>query len=253
MRELIGVLAAIALASPTIVLAQPDPLEIAFDDCPGAPGALPQKVDACASNVGQAMSLVVSFVAPVDIPEFVALTAVIRVGRHNQPLPLWWGMVPGGCRQGMGHAEIGVSDVGVCADPWGGSPGFSSILFEEVPSTPSGSSFLQMTVEVGLGQADPLDLQTGVKYQLFTLSVPRTRSIGPDACPGCCEGVCIIVDRIRLFSRRTPFRIDLSNTGTPAVAYWQGAAIHTPGECIGVGCPVPVRKSTWGDVKALYR
>ena len=229
-------------------------IEIAANDCPGGPAATTHLVDACASDDGHAMEVVVSFVPPVDIPELLELSTEILVITwdpygEQRPLPDWWRLQPGGCRAGAATLDVSVPSGSVCSDPWTGLQPDITTVVEEVPFLGSSLTVLRVVVEIAFPALPPPSLQGGTKYQAFTLRIDRRAT---SLCGGCCGAACIHLME-SVLRPRSGDALRLTPGAQGDMISWQQGETTLEGGCFGPDCVVATRRKAWGELKALYR
>lgn len=227
-------------------------LNIAWNDCLGV-GGTTNKAFACNTNAGSNV-VVVSFDPPATIPTVVGGSAVIDLQSASTPLPSWWQLAPGGCRDGALHLDLVGSSQG-CADPWQGAatgsvsylPGFG------------GPSRARIRVSWGFPEALAVQVEPGNEYFAFKLILDRTNSVGLGSCSGCVDPVCLLLTSVWLYQ---PLGVGDTPICYPLNANflsWQGGAIGAPGcppaqdppqsDCLAT----PAVRRSWGLVKSLYR
>ena len=91
----------------------------------------------------------------------------------------------------------------------------------------------------------PLPVPQGVEAYCFKLTIDHAKTIGADACAGCLEGVCVVLNEIKL-NENQPWERVITNPLSRNYVTWQGGIPDCPGA-------TPVRNTTWGRVKSLYR
>jgi len=229
-------------------------LNLASGDCLG-----PQNANwVCTSNsTGNAFVAVASVLAP-------ALTTL--TGEEGMaeiafavPVPAWWKTVgTGACRL------AGANKVGFVAP---GAGGCAVDYFGNVGAGPSGGGFY--TIGPGSDPEGSVDENrirvrtvSAVDYNaalltpppavgdevfLFTVTVNRTLSTGTGSCAGCATPACMVFKKLKLTQ---PVGVgDFLFQAPLSYGYMtlQGGA--------GTDCPsaTPASRSSWGQVKSLYR
>jgi hypothetical protein len=98
-------------------------------------------------------------------------------------------------------------------------------------------------------------MAAGTQYGVFVATLDTNHQTGVDVaygppyylCSGCADGVCLVFNELILYQPPgTPNgNIDVTVQDTHRIVTWQGG---------GFDCTtVPVKRSTWGQVKSLYR
>ena len=102
------------------------------------------------------------------------------------------------------------------------------------------------------------ELIQGQEYGAASVFIALDRTVGAGSCAGCFTPVSIKFGCLEVYVAESPSAPALtlfgpSDGSQSDLATWQGGGgpfPPPPGGCTGV---VPVRSSTWGAVKALYR
>jgi hypothetical protein len=243
------VIAGIAHASAVRADAVPD-LRLAWDNCRGSGGAV-NRAFPCDTNLGQNV-LVGSFAAPGTISLLSGVEAVIQFVPSTQAMPDWWRLrnqtgQTNQCRQGSLSASGDFRDLSGCADAFAGAATGGITSYLVYPDLPM-SATLRLSWSVPAGTEGPL---TGSdEYYAFKVFIDNQKSVGGIVCGGCPTAVCILFASFRLFQPAgtiggSPIIFPLDGSDQH-VANWNGG---TAALC-GV---VPVRATTWGAIKGLYR
>lgn len=185
----------------------------------------------------------VSLGAAVD--SVVAAELVIDVEVASDPLPAWWEMQPGGCRAGVGWLAS-TAEPASCSDAWGGLG--VAVVQGWLPGTPGNSARhgrLLVAASVLPGDAVSFAADQPLVVARVAMTAARVTS-----CAGCTIPACLVFNSVLI--RRLPGSSYETLTVSAPVTVgaervtWQGGA--------GADCQaVPVRRSSWGAVKALYR
>jgi len=234
----------LATASPH---ARADEARLAWDNCV-ADGGTTNAEFACDTNSGFHF-VVASFVldGTVTTANTWGLEGEIHVGSIGTTSHLdsdWWLLSSDGCRPGalVSSADF-TGAAGVCADPYYGaaftytSP-FTVVVTEDRP--PHGSSkYGKFKVQVVSNQA--AELTEGVEYLAFRVRIDHTRTVGTNACSGCCRNVQLILEHMTITLDPDKPRPVLY--GYPYIS-WQGNS-----SCL----PTPTTPLTMGQLRSLYR
>jgi hypothetical protein len=195
--------------------------------------------------------LVGSFVPPEHIPDLLGLELWVDLTTCSYatgipcdtPLPPWWMLVSAGnCRQGSLHVAFENDPANTVCQGWASGPMAGGILAFISPS-PSSTSDARLVLGVAVPADSPAAVEPGVEYTAFTLILDHKRTVGTGACGGCEQPVVIRFSRAGLV------------TSDPARTWVLAVPLSLPADdtVLWRGLPVPVHRSTWGSVKALYR
>ena len=228
-------------------------INLSWDDC-GASGSL-NKTFACDSNTGIHV-LVGSFVTDAYFVSVNGLTASLELMSACPAYPDWWRMRTGYCRSTSLSASFDfTSGPANCFDYWqGGAIGTASM------GDPAGRRAL-VTLQCVLPVLDPRigPIEEGAHVYAFKMVINNAKTVGPGACAGCQDDMCIVLNSILI--HQTPGTPEgnrfLSNPDLSQVVAWQGGQwywnhLEPGGNCFG-DCPTPTRARTWGQLKGLYR
>lgn len=198
---------------------------------------------ACDTNAGSHV-LYASAVPGVDMPQFNGMEAVM-IFQMRLDLPTlsdWWQLGSGGCRFGaLTTSADFVSSSSSCADPWaGGASG--GMLYEAGYGSPSRA---RLRVIYALPQNEPIAAST--EYSVFKVTITKAKSTGSGACTGCSDLVCILLTQVQLTQPSGVGDVYVTQPLHSLLALWQ--PVDPYDNCYRD----PVRPSTWGQVKSLYR
>jgi hypothetical protein len=227
-------------------------VNLAWTDCRGD-GGVSNRTFACAANTGS-NTMVASFVAPAGVTNLSGNELVIDLISTTAPLPAWWAMKNvGSCRATSLSANAVISGAAVnCVDAFAGQGAGGIGAYTQV--APGGgwsispiveSQHVRITIAMATPAPGPIDLD--VEYFSANIIFNNAKTVGTGACAGCADPVCIVLNSIKLTQ---PVGLGDTVLGFPASPgsnqiTWQGA---------GADCnAVPVRNTTWGSVKSLYR
>ena len=240
-RTLAGLLLAGCLAAAP---AHGSGLSIAWDDCRRPLGTgNTDKVFGCTSDI-QEFPLFPSFSLPASMDSVYSMELVIDFDVAADPLPPWWQMAPG-CRTN-GWAADGTASLS-CNDAWGG---LGTGSFQGwIPGTPGASTrHARLLVAVSTLPQDAVTLLGNANYTACRILL---RTVNTNACmDGCSTPACMVFNSLLVRQLHTPSDVETLISGGEVGGSdrigWQGGA--------GADCAaVPVRRTTWGAVKALYR
>ncbi len=231
-------------------------LHLAWTDCGGATNL----DDACTSNTGS-FDIVASFDAPAGSTAITGEQGVIDVQVDGGAVPPWWqAVVTGSCR-GSAVSVMYTNPGNSCADyfntvgvPLGGigydyypvsptiAPGRVRIRTVSSIATPAATSF------------ENAGIAAGTNTYLLTIRVKMTKTVGAGACAGCDLAACWVLQNLLVTQ---PAGVGdyffLTTDGSGAYVEWQGGAVGAGP--FGSGCPgaTPAARTSWGQLKGLYR
>ena len=242
MRCLAVLLTAVLTLCPRPVAADAT-LALGWQGCLSG-GGFANQAFGCGSTTNQ-IPLVPSFTLEQPVDSVYSLELVIDLVHSVDPLPPWWRMDPGQCREGQIIADADLATSG-CSDPWQ-SLG-AAVVQGYTANQPFGASnHARILVAVVVPSDQARSLLAGVDYAACRVLI---KSGNTNICTGCSEGACLVLNSIQL--HRLPgssFEEVVISSAAPSGsnwARWQGGA--------GADCAtVPVRRRTWGAIKALYR
>jgi hypothetical protein len=238
---------------------------MAWNDC-AASGGTQLRAFACDVNTGSNKA-VGTFVLDQPMSDFVGVEVVIDLKSAANAMPPWWQFFnPGSCRRISMNATFDFSFLASseCVDPFG-QPGQGGLAGYCVP----GSNCVDAPYEASRARikmagaiADPVALETGLEYYAFILTITNAKTVGADACAGCLEPVCLLLNSIKAAGLNGA--TELTTVGAdpnPGLIGWQcGLATFYNPSAIGVcagnhpDCEsTPVRNPTWGQIKSLWR
>ena len=241
----------VAITVSSVAHAAPG-INMAWTDC-RSDGGLSNRAFACNTNSGSNV-LVVSFVAPAGVTGMSGNELVIDLLSTTAPLPQWWAFrTVGSCRQNaLSSNFVAPGTLINCVDPWSGQAAGGIGNYTQV--APGGGWTISPTVEsqharmvIAIATASPGPIDADVEYFSGNVTINNTKTVGTGACAGCADPVCIVLNSVKItqgvgigdFTLSTPVSAN-SNMVT-----FQGT---------GADCnAVPVRNTTWGAVKGLYR
>lgn len=247
---------ALALIVPAPSLAA---LNLEVADCGGPSVA----TWSCATNTGAAVVIVGSIRVPV-LTSLVAAESVVDLGfePNASGFPDWWRIGAGLCRPA---SQMQVSHVST----YGGASCVT--YFEQYPSSTTSQYviggtglspeavaawssvhavlYISTTVDPAVA-ASAIPPAYGDQVLLFTIRINRAQSTGTGACAGCDRGACIAFLQTRLKQLDGPDHVEHFDPQFPYVSL-QGGDVRN-GTCYFY-IPDAASRSTWGQVKAMYR
>jgi hypothetical protein len=206
---------------------------------------------ACNTEDGSA-TLTASFALDSDYDRFGYVKAQLDLQSDSPTLPDWWQFSNGGgCRQGaLSTTASFAAAPGGCTDPWRGQTP-SSTIYWQTASFPEGASGERVPLPnrarfTGYFWVNPyLPIVRGVEYYAFSVTVDHRNTVGAGACSGCETPTTIVLNQIVL-SNYLLHPLTLTTPLSNGCLRWQTGGATPCGA-------TPVRNTTWGQVKGLYR
>jgi len=206
---------------------------------------------ACDANDGSA-TFTTSFALDFNYRDFGFVACQVDLQSDSPTLPDWWQLSSaGGCRQGALSTTANFAAApGGCTDPWRGQTP-SSTIYWETTSFPDGESGERVPLPnrarfLGSYWVNPsVPIVKGVEYYAFSVTVDYRSTVGGGACGGCGTPATIVLNEI-ILSTYILHPLTLTTPLSNGCLRWQTDGA-TP--CSAV----PVRNTTWGQVKGLYR
>jgi hypothetical protein len=202
------------------------------------------KTFACDVNTGPPFSLLGSFIPPGEVNEFLGLSAQVDICTMTPTFIDWWAHGTGRCRGTTGlSVNFNFTSMLSCADAFFGQAagGFAyDVSYGDIDR-----ARLRIQCAVPFDNRLPLDALT--EYYACRIDIGRSKTTGTGSCAGCTVYACIILNSIQLFQPPAlAFDPILSNPIDRYFVWWQNGV---PG-CPGI---VPVKATSWGQLKSLYR
>lgn len=236
-----------ALAGATLFLALASPsfaqggIDLAWNDCGN--NGLASRSFSCASNSGEDV-LVGSAITGIDMPQLNAAYAVLDLS-SDPFLSSWWQLDTGGCREGALTPGFDFSTgYSSCLDPWAGAANGGTIYGPQ-------QGPLLSRIRIFCTTPTPTAVLGTEEYYFFRLTLSHVKATGNGSCGGCATKACLVLELIELSDPSLgPDHLTLNTPIFRQYVTWQGGQSNCPGVD---QTPVPVRASTWGLVKSLYR
>lgn len=214
-------------------------INLSWDDC-GTAGVM-NKNFTCDSDTGRSV-LFGSFVSPLPIDSLTGFTAVIDLCSMELTLPSWWVLSAGGCRAGALQASFEADAQPTACASVGSSPTLAFFQYTLGQHAWNDARILLFAYfEPGSTSIDG-----ATEYFAFALSIDHRATTEPQECTGCTKPTCIVLNEINLTQSTGEGDVRLTSPHSSYQATWQGGFL---------GCPfvVPIRASSWGTIKSLYR
>jgi hypothetical protein len=220
-------------------------LNLGWTDCGGSPASL-NRTFACSTNTGS-FTLVGSFVTPSSVTAASGIVSIMDMQTAGVLLPPWWGMATGLCRAGSLTANFDFTNgPWSCIDYWqGGASG-------AVTMDPPQGNRARIRVVATLPAGSPLitSIPEGDEVYAFKVIIDAARTTGLGACAGCQREavICFTSVTITQPAGAAGGNRYVWQPASRSYATWQGGGYVTD-YCF----PDPVRSTTWGSIKTLYR
>jgi len=242
-------------------------INLAWNDCITQPESWMIMNYACdGSRTGNPLRLIASFVAPDNLSQFYGIQMVLDVDRQFgtpspglarssgiTPLPDWWRLGVGECREGnlafpASLTGIGTGTTGACHNPWAGA--FTGGYYQYTSSYNGDPTRARLLTE--LFRDTPTTLTSGQHYLSGAITLDTGTDLpseGYPQCVGCCDFMVIHLQQVELYQvagQAWP-QPDIYILSTPDIRQyvtWQEA-----GPCQ----QTPARRTSWGRIKTTYR
>lgn len=219
-------------------------MNIGWDDC-GAAGVA-NRTFACDTNAGSA-TIYVSGISPIPLPSFNGAGANIDLQTNLPSLSPWWRFASGGCRADSSlSASADFTGETACLDPYPGSSSAGVTYYEEYNGP--GTATIRFACFSGAGTSS---ISATDEYYFARIRIDFEKSTGTGSCPGCLDPVCFVLPALNLGQPGggADGYITITTPGIRQYVKWQSA------DDSSTGCFLytPVRATTWGAVKSLYR
>jgi hypothetical protein len=216
-------------------------LNLYWDDCSLA-GTL-NKTFACNTNTGPPLTMVVSVVPTVDVPQLVGAEVRVFSMVSSIHLPSWWQTLASQCRAGAIGASFdpAVMPANNCLPVWGDNTPLTAVTLRQDIDR---SSF---EIRVAGAIALPIAV-TGDATELIVglIRITRAASTGTGSCAGCLNGACFLLESVTLVQ---PDGVGNYTFQVPATSNW---TTYNGGGSLPYQCYVPTQNRTWGQIKSLY-
>lgn len=197
---------------------------------------------ACNSNVGL-HALYGSVVPPPGITRATGVQVVVDLLTQDPGFTAWWAF------RGVGACRIGLNVSGDLS----GTPGCSDFLraLGGPGTTTFTRGFAGMSDRARITTTFLYDSSLAVpvegdrEYYAVRYTILNSNTIGANACTGCTDGVCLVLNSVAITQVGPLPTIVVSGAASNDHATWQGGL---SGDC----ALVPVKNRTWGAIKSLY-
>lgn len=245
---------AAALGLAVAVAHSGEGLYLSWNDCASGGGAS-RLTSACDTNAGS-RRLYCAFRLPLPLDQVLGIEVVVDLQAEGATLPDWWHLEPAnpasgtppGCRYGSLSASQNFTGETGCADFWHDAG--SAVVQGYTPGDPpGGAARARIKAAVALSSPDVASLDDTRMYYGVKLVLDDAKTVDPGSCAGCFTNVCLVLNAVWI--KRAPGAaggdrlLETPGSGNANWATWQG----TTQDCVAV----PVRRTTWGQLKSLYR
>lgn len=251
---LTGVL--LALCASAALAAGPSGLNLAWiplpgggsDDCPSNPAMLADAVDACATSAGGTSHFMgASLVAPAGLGHVTGEDVFIDLQVANAVLDQYWHLESGGCRAGKLAAvsnSFATWDQISCIDYW--DPNANSGGFNWTSGF-GGPNRARLEAVFAVPPTAATAMTAGSEYYLVNCLFKGGYTTATASCTDCHDPGCFVLNQATMSQPAGVGDVVVTNQSTRQFVTWQGGA--------NTNCPTstPTHKSTWGEVKSLYR
>ncbi len=239
-------------------------LNLAWVNCYPSAGAAQDQAFNCDDSSPGAMdantftfTMVASVIPGINITGLIAWGGTFDWQVANATLDDWWKLSTSECREGaISYVFNGFTNTTTCnKQMMVGSPAPLGIANWAYPSDKP-SNWARYSP--GVVRTTGFNVVSTTQYQLAIIAVDtHNTKINGDgttvACAGCLDPACIVFNQVELDVPVAQQPPDGKNIVTAAdqrqFVTWQGGAIG------GLGCPLntPAHRTSWGQVKSLYR
>lgn len=252
MKRLLLSASALLVAITVSSVAHAAGINMAWTDCK-ADGGPSNRAFACNTNTGT-NTLVVSFVAPAGVTAMSGNELVIDVISTTSPLPNWWQFKNAStCRQtALSTNFVPPGSLINCIDAWSGqAAGGIGAYTQTAPgggwSIPSINEAQHARMVIAIATPAPGPIDVDLEYFSGNVLINNSKTVGTGACAGCTDPICIVLNSLKITQDvgLGDFTLSTPVTANSNMVTFQGS---------GADCnAVPVRNTTWGSVKSLYR
>ena len=203
----------------------------------------------CNTNVGT-QSMVISFVSPVPMTQFVGFAGVMDVMFNSATVPSWWMGQNGGCRPLTFNFNSDFSAGPFsCGDLWSGSIVGATNLSPGVPA----ANRLRIRFFGAVPSNEPRTIDDVTQYYLVKIAINNLKTVGAGSCGGCDIAACILLNQIELDQPAGVGDYVITQPLDNVLVGWQCPAVYGTPEPQCFACPVPAKKNSWGGIKQLFR
>jgi hypothetical protein len=241
--------------------AQSHGINLAWDDC-GVNGAVnhngsPTLNFVCNSNSNansMASTMMGSYLLGTPIPNLVCIDAVIDIETNTPAIVPWWSFdtnpTAPGCRAGQITFAFRSSGLS-CLDWPGASPVTGNIAFQACINAENAA---RIRLVGGYSGGTPQLVPADEEHVAFTLTINNGLTVGAGSCPGCSTPACIVLRSLTIIQSPGPTLV-ITNPADGNNVTWFAGTSNCPGadDAGFFSCYTPTHRTTWGQVKEMYR
>jgi hypothetical protein len=233
---------ALLLAAPASSASAAEALYLGWNNCPGGLTTARVAQSPCTSDAGS-QDLLCAFQVAGPVDSVLGVEVVVDLQHSDASLPDWWRADVGGCRAGAISAQFDFGPT-TCANFLGNASGLLQDYTVARPHGGANQAELRAAASVlpGFGYAS---LDPALVYGAARIRISNTRTT---TCTGCGGSACLVLNSVRIVRQPGAIGGDLLVTA-PAPADGSWASWQATADCSAV----PVRNTTWGHLKGLYR
>ena len=208
---------------------------------------------ACNTNIGTA-TMTCSFATGGDRPLFVGIEADLEGRTESATVPDWWQLGVGQCRAtAISTSEnfLSAPQIG-CVDVWADQAQGGLVSYDWGPLW-GGNDRVHVQVAYAVPANKPIPLTADLEYYACQVQISYAMTVGAGSCTGCATPMNWKLCPVRVKQSDGSYE-DLTEVlpGGNQCLRWQ----HSVLPCSAALCPLvdlPVRNSTWGQLKSFYR
>ncbi len=248
----------LALLPPAGANAAPG-INLMWNRCFGEGSGVQNLSFACNTNVGS-RAIVGSFALTRPMPQVIGTEIILQLASESPTLPEWWKFHNAGyCRLSSLSVNFVQNPLDVVCVDWaqgfsvGGLGAYCTVDFSCFQVQAANVALIKAIDAVA--QENAMDLSSGVEYFDFNLLINNVKTVGTGSCAGCSTPVCIVLNSIRVVDKGDVSARQITTPSAPGSNFvtWQGGGVPVVGGVSGCPAATPVKRSTWGSVKSLYR
>ncbi len=252
MRIIRATMAAVLVSlSAFLAHAQGAGVALRWDACFGEGTGVLNKSFACDTNAGSER-LIGSFISAIDIPDVTGNEVILdlftstsypwNLPTGSVPMPAWWEFKKAGtCRLSSVSTNVIADPTNSVCQDWSQGLAASGFFYKALARGTG-------TARIGLITAIPLanaaQVSAGVEYYSFTLVILHDNTVGTGSCGGCNVPMGIWFNSVKVLSVLPQDDRILAG----AVDGYKAYEVHWQ----PIPFTVPVRRTAWGAVNALY-
>jgi len=214
--------------------------------CWGEDGSKSNLTWACNSNTSQNVRMTCSFKVDKDVPDFNGVGVFMEGMTEAATVPDWWKLSndnASDCRYNLctvsaDGSVLANGGADVCIDPWAGTGGGGLGLYSWDTN--------RTHVNAAWASATEIPLSANTEYFAIQFRISGSKTVG--GCAGCSVPMVWMLSKIDWTTPTTVNTLDCDYVGGNQCLRWQSSGLPC-----GTCHPDPVRNTTWGQIKSLYR